>query len=131
MARPERFELPAPKFVAWCSIQLSYGRVGPRIIWKGFRSVNRAGGNDGRYATERKAIPWLASARCARHRDRRARDHQRDRRLSRLEIAPTSALRGSVDWLTRWPVRAPVRPDRPRDRARPTRRCRPPTDALG
>ena len=27
MARPERFELPTPKFVAWCSIQLSYGRV--------------------------------------------------------------------------------------------------------
>ena len=26
MARPERFELPTPKFVAWCSIQLSYGR---------------------------------------------------------------------------------------------------------
>ena len=27
MARPERFELPTPKFVAWCSIQLSYGRA--------------------------------------------------------------------------------------------------------
>ena len=27
MVRPERFELPTPKFVAWCSIQLSYGRV--------------------------------------------------------------------------------------------------------
>ena len=40
LARPERFELTAPKFVAWCSIQLSYGRVGPRIIWKGSRSVN-------------------------------------------------------------------------------------------
>ena len=26
VARPERFELPTPKFVAWCSIQLSYGR---------------------------------------------------------------------------------------------------------
>ena len=26
LARPERFELPTPKFVAWCSIQLSYGR---------------------------------------------------------------------------------------------------------
>lgn len=26
MARPERFELPTTKFVAWCSIQLSYGR---------------------------------------------------------------------------------------------------------
>ena len=26
MVRPERFERPTPKFVAWCSIQLSYGR---------------------------------------------------------------------------------------------------------
>ena len=28
MARPERFELPTPRFVVWCSIQLSYGRIG-------------------------------------------------------------------------------------------------------
>ena len=27
LARPERFELPTTKFVAWYSIQLSYGRV--------------------------------------------------------------------------------------------------------
>ena len=27
MARPKRFELLTPKFVVWCSIQLSYGRV--------------------------------------------------------------------------------------------------------
>ena len=27
MARPEGFEPPAPRFVVWCSIQLSYGRV--------------------------------------------------------------------------------------------------------
>ena len=27
VARPERFELPTPRFVVWCSIQLSYGRV--------------------------------------------------------------------------------------------------------
>ena len=26
VVRPERFERPTPKFVAWCSIQLSYGR---------------------------------------------------------------------------------------------------------
>jgi hypothetical protein len=26
MARPERFELPTPRFVVWWSIQLSYGR---------------------------------------------------------------------------------------------------------
>jgi hypothetical protein len=29
LARPERFELPTPRFVVWCSIQLSYGRVDP------------------------------------------------------------------------------------------------------
>lgn len=27
MARSERFELPTPRFVVWCSIQLSYERV--------------------------------------------------------------------------------------------------------
>ena len=27
VARPERFERPTPKFVVWCSIQLSYGRA--------------------------------------------------------------------------------------------------------
>ena len=31
VARPERFELPTPRFEAWCSIQLSYGRR-PSII---------------------------------------------------------------------------------------------------
>jgi hypothetical protein len=29
MARPEGFEPPAPRFVVWCSIQLSYGRLVP------------------------------------------------------------------------------------------------------
>ncbi len=29
MARPKRFELLTPKFVVWCSIQLSYGRTVP------------------------------------------------------------------------------------------------------
>ena len=31
MVRPERFELPTTKFVAWYSIQLSYGRT--KTIW--------------------------------------------------------------------------------------------------
>ena len=31
VARPERFELPTTKFVAWCSIQLSYGRPEPEL----------------------------------------------------------------------------------------------------
>ena len=31
MARPKRFELLTPKFVVWCSIQLSYGRM-PRAV---------------------------------------------------------------------------------------------------
>ena len=33
LARPERFELPTTKFVAWYSIQLSYGRVVSCCIW--------------------------------------------------------------------------------------------------
>jgi NAD(P)-dependent dehydrogenase (short-subunit alcohol dehydrogenase family) len=31
MARPKRFELLTPRFVVWCSIQLSYGRLGSLI----------------------------------------------------------------------------------------------------
>jgi hypothetical protein len=31
VARPERFELPTPRFEAWCSIQLSYGRTGRAV----------------------------------------------------------------------------------------------------
>ena len=27
VARPERFELPTPRSVVWCSVQLSYGRT--------------------------------------------------------------------------------------------------------
>ena len=30
MARPKRFELLTPRFVVWCSIQLSYGRFAHR-----------------------------------------------------------------------------------------------------
>ncbi len=33
LARPEGFEPPTPKFVAWCSIQLSYGRVVKQPLW--------------------------------------------------------------------------------------------------
>ena len=40
MARPERFELPTTKFVAWYSIQLSYGRSEPIIIPIKSLSVN-------------------------------------------------------------------------------------------
>jgi hypothetical protein len=29
VARPKRFELLTPRFVVWCSIQLSYGRLIP------------------------------------------------------------------------------------------------------
>jgi hypothetical protein len=35
MARPEGFEPPAPRFVVWCSIQLSYGRGRERHRGKG------------------------------------------------------------------------------------------------
>ena len=41
VARPEGFEPPTPKFVAWCSIQLSYGRnAEAKLCRSGRRSVN-------------------------------------------------------------------------------------------
>ena len=40
MARPERFELPTTKFVAWYSIQLSYGRSEPNSRLLSVAAVN-------------------------------------------------------------------------------------------
>ncbi len=40
VVRPERFELPTPKFVAWCSIQLSYGRAEAELWQIERESVN-------------------------------------------------------------------------------------------
>jgi site-specific DNA recombinase len=37
MARPKRFELLTPRFVVWCSIQLSYGRAPGRFNGQGYR----------------------------------------------------------------------------------------------
>ena len=35
LARSERFERPTPRFVVWCSIQLSYERAPPRPAGRG------------------------------------------------------------------------------------------------
>src|SRR3569833_2075610 len=64
MARPERFELPTTKFVAWYSIQLSYGRVmlrWMRIIRITSRRVNNSIENDGPVAI-RSAFSTLTVA---------------------------------------------------------------------
>ncbi len=42
MARPKRFELLTPRFVVWCSIQLSYGRA-PDACGRRARATVRAG----------------------------------------------------------------------------------------
>ena len=48
MARPKRFELLTPRFVVWCSIQLSYGRAGGGVLPGGAagfkRQTRHAGG---------------------------------------------------------------------------------------
>ena len=43
MARPGRFELPTPRFVVWCSIQLSYGRAKAGGQYSNRRSAARGG----------------------------------------------------------------------------------------
>jgi hypothetical protein len=50
LARPERFELPTTKFVAWYSIQLSYGRMKLLAI-----AVRAAGSS----AAERNELPII------------------------------------------------------------------------
>ena len=63
MARPKRFELLTPRFVVWCSIQLSYGRVFARHIGPSQPGCIRE--EFGSFAKERFSYPLrpeLASA---------------------------------------------------------------------
>jgi hypothetical protein len=55
MARPKRFELLTPRFVVWCSIQLSYGRV---FAWHlGLKGPGCVRIGSGRVAKERFSYP--------------------------------------------------------------------------
>ena len=70
MARPKRFELLTPRFVVWCSIQLSYGRVlrGSR------KEMLRPTGSGTRPSYRlRPALARLASGGAARRRRERKR----------------------------------------------------------
>ena len=69
MARPERFELPTPWFVARYSIQLSYGRVRARILPYGAAVVDRA------RRWKRQAFPGAWRPRCRRRCRRPAGRH--------------------------------------------------------
>ncbi len=60
MARPEGFEPPAPRFVVWCSIQLSYGRLG----------VGDIGASAGVRKPRMRAFARLPGG-AAKHRERR------------------------------------------------------------
>src|ERR1700689_3378131 len=53
LARPERFELPTPRFVVWCSIQLSYGRFAFRGAPAAAHSYNLCFGLARRSAPDR------------------------------------------------------------------------------
>ena len=70
LARPKRFELLTPRFVVWCSIQLSYGRVlrGSR------KEMLRPTGSGTRPSYRlRPALARLASGGAARRRRERKR----------------------------------------------------------
>ena len=56
MARPEGFEPPAPRFVVWCSIQLSYGRAGSGDIGLEVSACNP------RLHQRRLVLPWAEPA---------------------------------------------------------------------
>ena len=65
LARPERFELPTTKFVAWYSIQLSYGREEAELLGLGAVSstltalCDIAGGEGGIRTLDRVFDPIL------------------------------------------------------------------------
>ena len=54
MARRERFELPTPRFVVWCSIQLSYGRA------MGLTGLGRSKGTYSRQRGGARIIPRIS-----------------------------------------------------------------------
>jgi hypothetical protein len=68
MVRPERFELPTTKFVAWYSIQLSYGRMvelccrdaSPKVAGAEARSGIIQIGRDGVNTFFNKSLPTTA-----------------------------------------------------------------------
>ena len=47
MAHPKRFELLTPRFVVWCSIQLSYGCARPRTARAGLYPTYAGGARPG------------------------------------------------------------------------------------
>ena len=59
LARPERFELPTTKFVAWYSIQLSYGRMERAIMrmLRGCVNGTHPTGMNGGSAGEHENLP--------------------------------------------------------------------------
>ena len=90
LARPEGFEPPTPRFVVWCSIQLSYGRAwraphkGGACAWQ---SPIRRGIRPSRKS--RAPAPRRAAASAAR-RSRRG-GTSRSLRLRALEVHPSNA----------------------------------------
>ena len=54
LARPEGFEPPTPRFVVWCSIQLSYGRLERRHI----RRRAKVGNSLARQCFEQRPVHW-------------------------------------------------------------------------
>ena len=105
LARPEGFEPPAPKFVVWCSIQLSYGRVGGRHIGRLPELGNRLAGSTLRAG---------AVHRCERRARRFARGEPAERCPSSLVAA--APQRGNRKESGQSP-RRPASPARRRTRA--------------
>src|SRR5882757_2671308 len=62
MARPKRFELLTPRFVVWCSIQLSYGRVFRETSWAKRPDASELIGNVAKERFSYPLRPGLASA---------------------------------------------------------------------
>jgi hypothetical protein len=142
MARPERFERPTPRFVVWCSIQLSYGRL-PADARSGRMSSGRWHGRDA--VISRSPRPWQASVAispsqaaarrgkpCSSRWDRRVAGlatKQRRRRLRHSAAWSAPAMGGRLPWAVS--VRKALRRHPPRPPPPDSDRRRGMADALG
>ena len=88
LARPKRFELLTPRFVVWCSIQLSYGRAGRQNLLSEGRKRKRSE----RAIPGQRQVPRAAAATGRVARKSRCGKRKTPRKLPPMPLSERRAL---------------------------------------